>query len=155
MNRLKSGRGHTLLGLSAALALLASACTMAHIGSVRGSREAARAFEDLQGNPGYRYWYLNQENSPYGVAGIEREYRIEGFLWQAVDPGSPVFRKVVGLVRDFPAAGGLTSGFEIRDPQGRVIGVWYSSLSAGITVDPEAKVVSIATGWPWVGPRGP
>ncbi len=147
--------GGAVLGLLGAAALLTSACSMANVGSVRHSRETTRAFTDLQVNTDYRYWYLNQENSPYGVAGIDREYRIEGPMWHAVAPETPLFGKVVGLVRDFPAEGRFSSGFLILDPRGRTIGVWYSSLGAGVTVDPEAKVVSIATVWPWVAPRGP
>lgn len=155
MNRRKPPTASAVLGLMGAVALLICACTTANIGSVRNSRETTRAFAELKVNTDYRYWYLNQENAPYGVAGIDREYRIEGPMWQAVDPQTPVFRKVVELVRDFPTAGRFTSGFLILDPQGRTIGVWYSSLGAGVTVDPEARVVSIATVWPWMAPRGP
>ena len=36
------------------------------------------------------------------------------------------------------------------DRQGRQIGVWYSSLSAGITVDPDSRKVMIATATPWL-----
>jgi hypothetical protein len=71
-------------------------------------------------------------------------------MWHAVDPDSATFRKVVGLVQSFPLPNSYTSGFVITDPQGRRIGVWYSSLSAGITVDLQAKIVSISTIMPWI-----
>jgi hypothetical protein len=32
-----------------------------------------------------------------------------------------------------------TASYYIMDRQGRQIGVWYSSLTAGITVDPDSK----------------
>ena len=127
-------------------AALAVACTMANIGSVRTSPEVNRQFENLEINPNYRYWYLNQENNPFGVIGLDREYGFDGGpLWRALDPDSPTFKKVVGLVESFPVPNSVTTGYNIFDHQGRPIGVWYSSLSAGITVDPAAKAVSIAT----------
>jgi hypothetical protein len=132
-------------------ATLAAACSTANIGAVRLSREITQQFERFEAQPNYRYWYLNQENSPYGVAGLDREYRLDdNRMWHAVDPDSATFRKVVGLVQSFPLPNSYTSGFAITDSQGRRIGVWYSSLSAGITVDPQAKIVSISTIMPWI-----
>lgn len=125
---------------------LAAACTLANIGSVRISGEVARQFENLEINPDYRYWYLNQENNPFGVIGLDRAYSFDdGPLWRAVEPTSPVFKKVVGLVESFPVPSSDTTGYTIFDHQGHPIGVWYSSLTIGITVDPAAKTVSVAT----------
>jgi hypothetical protein len=47
----------------------------------------------------------------------------------------------------------MTTGYTIYDHQDRPIGVWYSSLGAGITVDPDAKAVSVATSTPWLSPE--
>ena len=135
-------------------AALAAACTLANIGSVRTSAEVARQFENLEINPNYRYWYLNQENNPYGVVGLDREYQLDGGpVWRALEPDSATFKKVVGLVQSFPLPNSTTTGYTILDHQGRPIGVWYSSLSAGITVDPVDKAVSVATLTPWVAPK--
>jgi hypothetical protein len=132
-------------------AALGSACSMTNIGGIRNSREVTGQFESLEINPGYRYWYLNQENSPYGVVGLDREYRLDDDrMWQAVDPHSPTFRKVVGLVQSFPVPNSFSSGYVLTDPQGRQLGVWYSSLAAGIVVDAQTKIVSISTQMPWI-----
>jgi len=78
-------------------AVLAAACSTTHIGGIRMSREVTEQFEKLEVKPNYRYWFLNQENNPYGVAGLDREYRLDDDrMWQAVDPDSATFRKVVG-----------------------------------------------------------
>jgi hypothetical protein len=139
--------------LSLAAALVA-ACTFANVGSVRISPEVTRQFESLQANPGYRYWYLNQENNPYGVIGLDREYAFDGGpVWREVEAGSPTFRKVVGLVESFPVPGSKAVGHTFSDHQGRTIGVWYSSLSLGVTIDPAAKTVSPSTTSPWRSPR--
>lgn len=131
--------------------MLSAACSTADIGAVRMSGEITQQFEKFEFRPDYRYWYLNQENSPYGVAGLGREYRLDDDpRWRAVDPASATFLKVAGLVQAFPMPNSYTSGFAITDPQGRQIGVWYSSLSAGITVDPQTPIVSISTAMPWL-----
>jgi hypothetical protein len=144
-------RGVFLLVIAA---LVVSGCTMANLGSVRTSPEVARQFENLEVNPNYRYWYLNQENNPFGVLGLDREYQLDGGpVWRALDPDSATFKKVVGLVQSFPVPNSTTEGFTVLDHQGRSVGVWYSSLSAGITVDSAAKVVTVATSTPWVAPK--
>jgi hypothetical protein len=140
------------LGMLAAAALL-GACAVADFGTVRPSADITRQFQDLEINPNYRYWYLNQENNPFGVLGLDREYHFEGGpMWGALDPDTATFKKVVGLVKSFPAKGSSTSGFEIMDPQGRPIGVWFSSLTAGINVDFAKKTVSVSTPTPWLRP---
>lgn len=144
-------RAVCLLVLAAALG---SGCAMANFGSIRPSADISRQFQDLEINPNYRYWYLNQENNPFGVLGIDREYSFEGGpLWAPLDPDAAKFKKVVGLVQGFPVKGSIAAGFDILDPQGRQIGVWFSSLNAGVTVDPAAKKVSLTTQTPWLNPH--
>jgi hypothetical protein len=137
--------------LTILIAAMAVACSMANVGGIRGSDQVTRQFENVEIVPNYRYWYLNQENNPYGVAGLDREFRLDDDpMWQPLDPGSGTFRKVVGLIQSFPLPGSTTSGYTITDPQGRPIGVWYSSLAAGIVVDSQTKTVSISTAMPWI-----
>lgn len=143
-------RAVCLLAIAAALG---SACAMANFGSIRPSADISRQFQDLDINPNYRYWYLNQENNPFGLLGIDREYGFDGGpIWAPLDPDAATFKKIVGLVQGFPVKGSSTTGYEIMDSQGRQIGVWFSSLSAGVTVDPAAKKVSVATPTPWIKP---
>ena len=136
--------------VATALAILISACTIANLGWLRNSPDVSRAFETLQVSPDDRYWYLYLENTPYAVLGLNREYRIEDILWTEVAPGSEVFQKVVGLVQSFPVPGSRTYGAYILDANEDRIGVWFSSMSAGIRVDPVTKVVFITTGTPWM-----
>jgi len=129
-------------------------CSTANRGGLRNSREVGRAFEIRHVYPDYRYWFYNQENSPYAVVGLGQPYRLEDINWKEVDPNSKTFEKVVGLVESFPVRGSFTYGAYILDPQAQPIGVWYSSLNAGIRVDPETKVVSISTAMPWIDDDG-
>jgi len=134
-------------------AALAAACSMANIGNVRTSPEVTRQFENLEINPSYGYWYLNQENNPFGVLGVDREYQFDGGpLWVPLAPDSATFKKVVGLVQSFPVPSSTTRGYTISEHQGRPIGVWYSSIGLGVTIDPATKTVSPSTTSPWKSP---
>jgi hypothetical protein len=88
------------------------------------------------------------------VVGLQQPYRIEDINWREVDPNSKTFEKVIGLVQSFPVRGSFTYGAYILDPQAQQIGMWYSSLDAGINVNPESKVVAINTAMPWVDNGG-
>jgi hypothetical protein len=151
MRRRKIEPVFQLFGLLGLLVFYGSGCQLETAGSTRKSFEVAHALEALKVYPGYRYYYLNQENEPYGVAGLAAGFWIRDPAWRELDPASPTFAKVVGLVKRFPVPGGLTEGFVILDPGRNEIGVWYSSLMAGITVDPETRQVVIATSTPWLG----
>jgi len=139
---------HATIVFVAAFALFIIGCAT---GGVRSNPDVARSFRNLSVPPGYSYWYLNLENDPYAVVGLERGWRIEDKLWHAVDPGTPTFGKVVGLVADFPAPGSAAFGATLVDPQGAPIGIWFSSLIPGVRVDAESKVVIIHTATPWMG----
>lgn len=139
------------MGLLGLMVFLASGCQFENVGAVQKSADVARAFEALQVRAGYRYYVLNQENEPYGVAGLGEGFWIRDPAWRELEPGSPTFEKVVGLVKSFPAPGSTTEGFTILDPQRKEIGVWYSSLGAGVTVDADTKQVMISTATPWLG----
>jgi hypothetical protein len=137
------------LCVTLAAMLLLSACVT---GRVRTSAEVARSFQDLTVPAAYTYWYLNQENAPYAVIGLEGEWRVEDKQWHPVKPGTPTFQKVVYLVGNFPDGGHRTSGATLLDPNGTLIGIWYSSLNPGVYIDPERKVVNITTREPWRQP---
>jgi hypothetical protein len=102
-------------------------CASANRGSLRNSQEVGRAFETFHVYPNHRYWYYNQENNPYAVVGLQDPYTIEDINWKEVDPNSKTFEQ---------------------------IGMWYSSLNAGIKVDPETKTVFITAAMPWVDDDG-
>jgi hypothetical protein len=154
MNGFKTTRLYGIIGVLAVAAMLVSGCSGANRGGLRNSREVGRAFETFHTESNYRYWYYNQENNPYAVVGLQQPYRIEDINWRELDSNSKTFEKVVGLVQSFPVRGSFTYGAYILDPQAQQIGMWYSSLNAGIKVNPETNVVSINAGMPWVDNDG-
>jgi hypothetical protein len=154
MNRRHRSRFLTAAAFLFLAVMLAAGCSGANRGGLRNSREVGRAFETFHAEPNHRYWYYNQENNPYAVVGLKPPYRIEDINWKEVDPNSKTFEKVIGLVQGFPVRGSFTYGAYILDPQAQPIGMWYSSLDAGIKVNPETNVVSVNAAMPWVGNDG-
>jgi hypothetical protein len=140
----------TVLGLIGWLAFCAVGCHFENVGSTKYSAEVTAAFEIFRVPADYSYYFLNQENQPFGVVGLKKGYWMEGPDWNRVDPSSPTFRKVVELVQRFPAPGGRSKGFYILNPSGEAIGLWYSSLGAGVTIDPDTRRVMLATRTPWL-----
>jgi hypothetical protein len=154
MNGFKTTGLYGIIGVLAFAALLVAGCSGANRGGLRNSREVGRAFEIFHAEPNYGYWYYNQENNPYAVVGLQQPYRLVDINWREVYPNSKTFEKVIGLVQSFPVRGSFTYGAYILDPQAQQIGMWYSSLDAGIKVNPETKVVSINAAMPWVDNDG-
>ena len=133
------------------LALFLAACATANTGGVRRSPEVAQAFETYQVNPDFNYYHYNQENNPYAVVGLLKDYFIKDPDWRPFDPNSDKYQKVIDLVKSFPDYYNFPYGSYIVDPQGSRIGMWYSTLpSPGISVNPETKKVSINAARPWL-----
>lgn len=133
------------------ISLFFLSCSTANYGKARRNPEVKQAFEAYQVNPEYVYYYLNQENNPYAVAGILRKYQIRSHYWQPVDPQTEKFEKVVGLITHTTDTYYYLYGYDILNSEGSLIGVFYSGLSPPrISVDEETKTVSINTQTPWL-----
>ena len=132
--------------------MLIYGCAAANHGSLSRSQEATRAFEKLEAFADHRYYYLNQENNPYAVVALQNAYMITDPLWVEMDPNTETFKRVLGLVENFPVYSNFTAhGSYILDNRMNRIGYWYSSLrSVSISVDNANRKVSINTEKPWI-----
>ena len=146
MNGFKTTRWYGIIGVLALATLLVAGCSTANRGGLRNSQEVYRAFEVYHVFPNYRYYFQGVENNTKALAGLQEPYRIVDPDWTPVNPNSATYEKVVGLVTDFPVDSNFTYGAYILDPKGQTIGVWFSSLNAGIEVNPETNVVTITSG---------
>lgn len=132
--------------------ILIYGCAATNHGSLSRSQDVTRDFETFQVFADHRYYYLNQENDPYAVAALQRNYHIADPMWREMDPNSETFKKVIGLVGAFPVFVNFRAyGSYILDNQMNRIGYWYSSLRAvSINVDNSYWKVSINTEKPWI-----
>jgi hypothetical protein len=124
--------------------------SLASIGSLQISNALTQNLDAHHFNSEYHYYALMDAGNPYAIVGLEKGYRISGPYWKPVNPESPKFSSLVDLVQDFPVEGSSTYGAYILDSQNRKIGTWYSSLTAGVTVNNRTKTVSIAADHNWL-----
>lgn len=138
------------------MCILIYGCAATNHGSLSRSQDVTRDFETFQVFADHRYYYLNLENNPYAVVALQSNYHIADPMWREMDPHSEIFKKVIGLVGEFPVYFNFrTYGSYILDNQMNRIGYWYSSLRAvSINVDNSYRKVFINTEKPWIEEDG-
>ncbi len=123
----------SVMRLSIALCLMMTACSgqlFRNYGRIDASREATVAFERYEVNPNYRYYISGADLYPNAMIGLDRKYQLDpATLWREVEMTPARMKAIVDQmrVRAFQYFD-YQYGFEMRDPEGRQIGVWYSIL---------------------------
>jgi hypothetical protein len=117
----------------------------ASIGELQISKSVAQNFEAHRFYSDFRYYTLMDGDIPYAIVGLQKGYRIHDISWIKIDPNSARLSHIEDLVQYFPVQGSVVYGAYIMDSQNKRIGTWYSSLTAGVTVNNETKTVSITT----------
>ena len=101
-------------------------------GRIDSSREVTLAFESYSVNPTYRYYISGSDVYPNALIGLSRDYHLDPeTLWKEVQMTPKEMKEIVDHMKarasqlmQFP------QGFNLVDDQGRVIGVWYSIITA-------------------------
>jgi len=101
-------------------------------GQINPSSEATLALESYYVNPIYRYYISGSDVYPNALIGLNRDYRLDPeTLWKDVEMTTKVMKELVKQMKarasqliQFP------KGFNLIDDKGRVIGVWYSIITA-------------------------
>ncbi len=142
-----SKKGPLVRGI-AAIAVVAAACfiagtSYASTGGLQISKAVTQDFNKDQLNHKYHYYALMDDGGPYALVGLEKGYRMTGPGWTPIKLDSPKFKTVTSELENSPVEGSSTYGAYIQDSQGRDIGVWFSSMMAGETVNSRAKTVSV------------
>jgi hypothetical protein len=108
------------------------ACAGRLYGRIDGSAEATLAFERYSVNPAYRYYISGSDVYPNALIGLSRDYHLDPeTLWKEVEMTPKLMKELVDQMK--ARASQLMQspqGFNLVDDQGRVIGVWYSLITA-------------------------
>jgi hypothetical protein len=125
----------TWLFLLLAVCLSTMACSgrlFQSFGRIDLSVETTRAFENYSVDTDFRYFVSGSDTYTNAIIGLHRDYRIDPkSLWKEVDMTTDVMQKIVGNMREKTSSRLLSLyGFELLDPQGKPIGVWYSIQTA-------------------------
>ena len=123
------------------LVLMAAGCTK-NYGQFSKSAEVGLAFQQGDHQVDYQYFYAGRDNMPYAIIGIDRSYTVPSRYWIPFKPESEMLRKMSGNMYGkhtyYPA------GFHILDPDGNIIGVWYSSVNQySVSVDQQNRTVEV------------
>jgi hypothetical protein len=126
---------------SACFYLLLVAClnTMActgqlfrNYGRINLNSETTRAFESYSVNTDFRYYISGPDIYPNAIIGLHRDYHIDPHaLWKEVEMTPKVMQAIVENMKEKSSTHLLfLYGFELIDPKGKTIGVWYSIQTA-------------------------
>jgi hypothetical protein len=97
----------------------------------------------------YRYYFLGWENMPYAIIGLDPQYTLTNRFWRPVEEADRPMGRLIDALYEAPANG--PKGAYIVDPEGRTVGLWYSSSRlASFRVDPDTFEVSAFYDEPWI-----
>ncbi len=111
------------------------ACTgqlFRNFGRISFSNETTRAFESYSVNKDFRYYISGPDIYPNAIIGLHRDYRIDTqSLWKEVEMTPEVMQNIVGNMKEKSSTRQrFLYGFDLVDPKGQPIGVWYSIQTA-------------------------
>jgi hypothetical protein len=100
-------------------------------GRITFSNETTRAFESGSVNTDFRY-YISGPDVPNVIIGLHRDHRLDTqSLWKEVAMTPEVMKNIVGNMNQMAFTHHPSLwGFELVDPKGKPIGVWYSIRAA-------------------------
>ena len=101
-------------------------------GQIDPSSEATHAFESYSVDPTCRYYISGSDVYPNALIGLSRDYHLDPeTLWKEVQMNQKLMKEIVDNMKarasqllQFP------KGFSLVDDKGRVIGAWYSIITA-------------------------
>ena len=97
-------------------------------GRLKHNNEVTQAFQSYQFEPDYKYYYYGRTNMPYAIVGLDRAYHMQSRVWREVDHDTDQFKKMIFWVWDDYYVPFYLSGAYITDPDGKKVGIWYSSI---------------------------
>ena len=130
---MKTGRSICLcLLLAVCLITLACAGMFANYGRFNPSDAVTQAFATYQVNKDFRYYISGPDLNPNALMGLHRSHQLDpSSLWREVQMTPEKMKEIVqGMNAKASMQREDQKGFEMVDPGGRAIGVWYSLLRA-------------------------
>lgn len=121
---------------------LFSGCGMQSYGRFALDAKVSQDFREGVTQPQYRYYYAGRDTMPYAIIGIDAAYTVPSRFWIAFKPRPGQLKKmsadIYGEVDDTPY------GAHILDPEGNIIGVWYSKVFIrSVRVDEKHHTVQV------------
>jgi hypothetical protein len=101
-------------------------------GRINPDGDVTKAFEGYQVNSEFNYYISGADINPNALMGLHKDYRLDpSTLWRKVDMSTAKMKEIVeGMKKKASEHYRFQYGFEMSDPKGRSVGVWYSILMA-------------------------
>lgn len=118
-------------------------------GTLQQSSEIRELFVNSQIVPTYNYFYNGPVQAPRAIVGIDQRLQVQGRFWNPVELTPEQLSTWVRTIETRPSTitpgsfFGLFEGFEMLDPQGDRIGIWYSFFDWGVFKFPDETTVTI------------
>ncbi len=123
------------------LTAMVAGCTK-NYGNFKKSADVTFAFQQGDYQPEYQYFYAGRDNMPYAIIGIDRNYTVPSRYWIPFEPESEMLKKMSGNM--FGKYKYYPNGYHIFDPDGNMIGVWFSSVNSySVSVDQQNRTVEV------------
>ena len=123
------------------LCLMISGC-FENYGRLKHNPEVTHAFKNNQVAPDYKYYYYGRTNQPYAIVGIDHTYHMRSRVWREVDHDTEQFKEMVYWVWDVGPWLYPLRGAYITDPNGKRVGIWYSSIQfAAVRFEKDNRIV--------------
>lgn len=116
-------------------------------GKIQESNDVTRSYKAYAINPDYNYYFYGPDSLPDAIMGIGKAYNVQSSLWKQIALTKEQLEYWVvwgdreGSGESFSRRYSGYQGAYILDPQGNVIGDWYSKKDMGIFEFPGNNVV--------------
>jgi hypothetical protein len=135
--------------LSLYLLFFSSSCAVnPNLGTIREHHDVTTVFRSYQVISDYNYFYYGIYLEPDTIMGIEKKYTVESEFWTPVALTPEQLETwVIALdrVRDYSdfarSYRWRYQGAYVLDPQGSIVGIWYSKLDWGVFDFPGGNVI--------------
>jgi hypothetical protein len=98
----------------------------ANYGRIQRDPAIQQAFEQNRVRSDYRYYYYGFDTRPYAIIGVDAKFEAGSKVWREVQTDTAQFKEMTRWVwEDY---GYSLFGAHILDPQGKTVGVYYSSI---------------------------
>lgn len=120
-----------------------SGCASPTYGRLLSSHEVSQVFQNNQILSDHLYYYSGFQRIPYGLIGIDNKYRLRSSLWKPIDLTSSLLDQLTYRMRHVYSL--EPRGAWILDPEGKRIGVWYSSrYQTTVIMEKDNNIVVVA-----------
>jgi hypothetical protein len=125
-NQARIGPAGVILVIAASVLAMLSGCSTQNYGRFALDARVSRDFREGAVQPQYQYYYAGRDTMPYAVIGIDAGYTIPSRYWIPFKPQPGQLKKMSANI--YGEVDYSPYGAHILDPDGNIIGVWYSNV---------------------------